>query len=91
MTIGLSVHIERQVELKLYAKRVERAAAIDRELSVGLGAGALYRRGMQGAARATLKFTRALRARFKAPLLRLVAQNDPREIRRGEQIVFFGL
>ena len=36
--------------------------------------GALYRRGRQGAARAILKFIKPLKARFKAPLLRLVAQ-----------------
>ena len=74
VTIGLSVHIERQVDLKCYAKKVERAAAIDRELSDGLSAGALYRRGMQGVARVILKFIKPLKARFKAPLLRPVAQ-----------------
>ena len=74
MTIGLSAVHQMQVGLKRYAKRVERAAAIDRELSDGLGAGALYRHGMQGAARAILKFVKPLKARFKAPLLRLTAQ-----------------
>lgn len=38
VTIGLSAHIERQVDLKCYAKRVERAATMDRELPDGLSA-----------------------------------------------------
>jgi len=38
VTIDLSAHIERQVDLKRYAKKVERGAAIDRELSDGLSA-----------------------------------------------------
>lgn len=38
VTIDLSAHIERQVDLKRYAKKVERAAAIGRELSDGLSA-----------------------------------------------------
>ena len=74
VTIGLStVHLA-ESGLKRYAKKVERAAAIDRELSDGLGAGAPSRRGRQGVARAILKFAKPLRERFKAPLLRLVAQ-----------------
>jgi len=74
MTIGLSAVHQAGSGLKRYSKKVERAAAIDRELSDGLGAGAPSRRGRQGVARAILKFIKPLKARFKAPLLRLVAQ-----------------
>ena len=65
VTIDLSAVHQGGGGLKRYAKRIERTAAIDRELSVGLSAGALYRRGRQGAARTILNLlSRGLKRRY---------------------------
>lgn len=76
MTIGLSAVHRAGSGLKRYAKRVERAAAIDRELSGGLSAAG--ERAVQtrhvGCGASDFEIYQAAKARFKAPLLRLVAQ-----------------
>lgn len=76
VTIGLSAVHQGGSGLKRYAKRVERAAAIDRELSVGLGAadGRAVQTRHAGCSAGDFEIYQAAKGAVKAPLLRLVAQ-----------------
>ena len=68
VTIGLSAVHRAGSGLKRYANRSGYRLGSARQM------GALCRHGMQGAARAILKFIKPLKVWIKAPLLQLAAQ-----------------